>query len=379
MASQQAASGLPDISKAEMLEMIRTLPDVVFRCHKEPDGRIYWSFNEGRLAEEFGVTTQEIRGKSLEELFPGGASEQLREHFEAAFRGEAQEFINEMGGRFFKHFPQPVRGTDGRVAYVVGFISEVTHLVEAERRLKEKNAELEAFTYSVSHDLRNPLAVLMNLTEALRAGKDLDAGKREKALGRMTAVTQRMEETIEGLLGLSRAGRTELERTEVDLSGMARQVADDLEQQDPDRRQGPDRQVRWRIEPRLEAWADAGLARVLLENLLGNAWKYTRDTGSPEIEVVAEERDGRRWFVVRDNGPGFDPGIADRLFVAFERVDNRDIQGSGIGLATVKRIVERHDGAVQADAVPGEGSVFRFHLGAHHAATANRPDGMEPA
>src|SRR5687767_13696928 len=129
-------------SAADLLTIVRTLPDVVFRCVKDARGRIVWTLNEGRLAEEFHATTRDVYGKTLHEFFPPDVADRQLPFFEAAFRGEAVEWVNEMGGRRFKHFPQPVRGPDGSVVAVVGFITEVTSLVEAQRRAEELNVEL---------------------------------------------------------------------------------------------------------------------------------------------------------------------------------------------------------------------------------------------
>lgn len=332
------------------MEVVRLLPDVLFRCYKADDGKIYWSLNEGGLAERFGLTTKEIEGKSLDELFPGGASEALHEHFEDAFRGRPTVFTNEIEGRHFRHFPQPVFDDDGNVKEVVGFIADVTELVEAERALADANRELEAFAHTVSHDLRSPLTTLSMDAEMLRTR--LPQGTREQGMAeRMTHAARRLIRLVEALLWLSRASTNEPERRDVDLSALAGEVVEGLRASDPDRRVEVD------VEPGLQAHVDPDLANALLQNLLGNAWKFTLDKDPARIAL---RRDGDA-FVLEDNGPGFEPGDADRIFQAFTRLSGR-FEGSGIGLATVQRIVERHGGTIEAEGRPGEGATFRFTL-----------------
>lgn len=332
------------------MEVVRLLPDVLFRCYKGDDGKIYWSLNEGGLAEQFGLTTKEIEGKSLDELFPGGASDALHEHFEDAFRGKPTVFTNEIEGRHFRHFPQPVFDDDGNVKEVVGFIADVTELVEAERALAAANKELESFAHTVSHDLRSPLATLS--MDAQMLTKRLEEGIQEgKVARRMVHATDRLMRIVEALLWLSRAATNDPDRQDVDLSRVAQDVVAEL------RAAQPDRDVQVDIGTGLRARVDPDLAHVLLQNLLGNAWKFTAETDEARI---AFRRDGEA-FVVEDNGPGFSPEDAQRIFQAFTRLSGR-FEGSGIGLATVQRIVERHGGSIEAEGRPGQGATFRFTL-----------------
>jgi signal transduction histidine kinase len=227
------------------------------------------------------------------------------------------------------------------------------------QELTYANQELESFSYSVSHDLRAPLRAIDGFSQALLE----DEGERLSAQGRQllqrlrTAAT-RMGQLIDDLLQLSRVGRSEMRRERVDLSALAHQVAEEL------RRSEPGRDVRFDIAEGLEAQGDARLLRVALENLLGNAWKFTSRCPTARIELFAENRQGRPLYTVRDNGVGFNMAYAGKLFSPFQRLHKAtDFPGTGIGLATVQRIVHRHGGSIEADAGPGTGATFRFTLG----------------
>lgn len=368
----RAAATDPRGSAAQLLTIVRSLPDVIFQCEKRADGKIYWTLNEGKLAEEFHLTTDEVKGKPLEELFPPDVVAKLLPEFERAFRGEAHEFTNELFGRYFKHFPQPVFGPDGRVQYVVGFISEVTSLVRAEQqifRLNEElaqrleelavsNKELEAFSYSVSHDLRTPLTAIDNHTQLLleRDGPSL-AEPAKESLNRVRGAVKQMDGLISDILRLSRSATEKVAKESCDLGALARTIA--LEIQDADAQ----RKVEWAIADGAVAQADPRLMRVVLQNLLGNAWKYTAKARRPRIEFGMTTRDEHPVYFVRDNGAGFDMKDATRLFQAFTRLHSAtDYPGSGVGLATVKRIVQRHGGRIWAEAEPDKGAAFYFTL-----------------
>lgn len=357
----------------EILRIGRMLPDVLFSCEKRKDGKIYWTLNEGRLAEEFHVTTEEIRGKPLEELFPGGASEKIRSEFEAAFEGEAKEWVNEMGGRYFKHYPQPVIGPDGNVERVVGFITEVTEITKAAQAVEQladqlkhrveeldtANRQLESFSYTVSHDLRTPLAVIDTLSQVLRLkyADVLDDDGLEH-LHRLRRAAQRMNGLISDILVLSRATQSELIMNDVDLSALARDLIAEFQQKDPNRT------VEVVIEDEMTVRGDPRFLSVVLQNLLSNAWKYSSKTHRPRIEVGHRVGDGQTVFHVRDNGAGFDPAHADSLFVAFQRLHTaEEFEGIGIGLATVKKIIDRHGGRIWAESSPGNGATFYFTIG----------------
>jgi signal transduction histidine kinase len=220
------------------------------------------------------------------------------------------------------------------------------------------NRELEAFSYSVSHDLRAPLRSIDGFAQALREdwGDRLDETAQDH-LSRVRNAAQRMGRLIDDLLKLSRLTRAQVNRTDVDLSQLAHEIAGEL------RERNPTRDVSWAIAPDLRAQCDPALARIMLENLLGNAWKFTSKTPKARIEFdVAPNSDGRT-FVVRDNGAGFDMKYADKLFAPFQRLHGeREFPGSGIGLATVQRIIRKHGGNVDTRAEVGRGASFFFTL-----------------
>lgn len=238
---------------------------------------------------------------------------------------------------------------------------------ELERRVQARTTQLEdavrelqAFNYSVSHDLRAPLRSLDGFSTAVLedyADKLDDEGRED--LGRIRAAARKMGELIDGLLGLSRLSRADLQLVDLDLSGIAEEIAGDL------RASEPSRDVTFDIEPGLHAVADQSLLRSLLQNLLDNAWKYTSHNDAAHIEFGAEDIDGERAYFVRDDGAGFDMAYVDKLFVAFQRLHpEREFAGIGIGLVTVARIVHRHEGRVWAEGDIGQGATFHFTLNA---------------
>jgi light-regulated signal transduction histidine kinase (bacteriophytochrome) len=225
--------------------------------------------------------------------------------------------------------------------------------------LERKNSELEAFSYSVSHDLRSPLRSIHGFVDIfLQEHEPVLTDRGRGHLNRVRGAAKRMSEIIDALLELSKVGRAELVRTRVDVSDIARRIVDDLTKKDPHR------VVTSVIEPSLVADADPRLIRIALENLLGNAWKFTASTTMARIEFGRTVRgDGPAYFV-RDNGAGFEVAYADKLFRPFQRLHTeQEFPGTGIGLATVGRIIARHGGRVDAESTLGAGATFYFTLG----------------
>ena len=295
--------------------------------------------------------------------------------------------------RFWSSVNSPVLRPDGTLAYIIHRVEDVTEVVRLTRRehellseersrqlvesaddvrrlnealerratqLMSANLELEAFAYSVSHDLRAPLRSIDGFSQALveDAGPALPEDAR-RHLDRIRAATLRMSHLIDDMLALSKVSRAEMKRTPVDLSDLAARTVAAL------RHQAPTRDVTVTIAPDMTAEGDARLLRVALENLLDNAWKFTSRRDRPQIEVGRMSgQDAAPIFFVRDNGTGFDPAYADKLFGPFERLHAAsDYPGTGIGLATVQRIVHRHGGRVWAEAEPNRGACFYFTLG----------------
>ena len=237
-----------------------------------------------------------------------------------------------------------------------------------ERRVGERTAELESFSYSVSHDLRQPLRAIGSFTDLLLADH-ADALDEEGRgyLRRIKAAGTRMATVIDGLLSLSRVARTDLQWEPVYLGAIAMSIAAELRAADPGRT------VSFLIEEDLQTWGDSSLLRVAVQNLMGNAWKFTAGQVHATIEVAKTVLEGEVVFFVRDNGAGFDMTYADRLFEPFQRLHSAgEFEGSGIGLPTVLRVVERHGGRIWAESATGEGATFYFTLGAGGEAP-NRP------
>lgn len=231
-------------------------------------------------------------------------------------------------------------------------------LLQSNHRLADSHQALESFSYSVSHDLRAPLRSIDGFSQALEEEHAAALeGEGRRFLGRIRSEARRMDHLIESLLTLARVAAGGLVRTRVDLSAMAVDIAESLA--------SPDRKVSVEVAPGLVASADRGLAEIVLQNLLANAFKFTSRTPDAEIRVgVRTFADGRRVFYVADNGAGFDPAHAGRLFGTFERLHSeQDFPGTGIGLATVRRIIERHRGRLWAEGRPGQGATFWFTFG----------------
>ena len=244
---------------------------------------------------------------------------------------------------------------------------ETTHRLnmELEQRVRERtaqleatNKELEAFSYSVSHDLRAPLRGIYGFSEALAEDYTDKLDEQGKDyLKRVCAASERMGQLIDELLQLSRVTRSELRHEAVDLTALAKDVATELQESKPER------QVEFNIAEGLATYGDQRLLQVMLQNLLGNAWKFTGRASQAKIEFGMDQPNGKPSYYVRDNGAGFDMAYADKLFHAFQRLhETSEFEGTGIGLATVQRIVHRHGGQVWAEGAVGEGATFFFTI-----------------
>lgn len=248
-------------------------------------------------------------------------------------------------------------------AVLAGYLHQQTK--EAEIALEEKlnqakalNKELEAFSYSVSHDLRAPLRSIDGFSQALLEdyAEQLDEEGRNY-LRRVRAGSQRMAQLIDDILNLSRVTRSEMVRTRVNLSKLAREVASKLRQMQPEHR------VEIRVAANVIATGDPKLLEVVLENLFSNAWKFTQKNRRPHVEFGVSYEEARPVYFVRDNGVGFDMAYADKLFGAFQRLHSvSEFEGNGIGLATVQRIIHRHGGETWAESSVGQGATFYFTL-----------------
>jgi len=329
-------------------------------------------FNPG--AERiFGYTAAEVSGKPLTVLMPEGFRNAHRAGLarylatgEAHVVGKTVELAGRRkDGTEFPLDLSLASWKGGAEVAFTGILRDITERKRAEdtqrryaAQLEAANAELDAFAYAVSHDLRAPLRAIDGFGQALLEDYDArldDAGR--GYLQRVRAGTQRMGVLIDDLLRLSRVTRAELHRVAVDLSALAESVAAEL------KRTAPDRAVEVVITPGVTVEGDPRLLRVVLENLLGNAWKYTGKNACARIEFGVGQRDGKRAYFVRDDGAGFDMTYAAKLFGAFQRLhSSAEFEGTGVGLATVQRIVHRHGGQVWADGALGRGATFYFTL-----------------
>src|SRR5881394_3571462 len=361
-------------------EKLRALADTAKDAIISADSRgniIY--FNPG--AEHiFGSPASRVIGQPLTLLMP--------ERFHSAFWRGLERFLSkgeahaigttvEFAGRTLDGCEFPLELSlatwkTGEGIFFTAIIRDITRRKRAEEKintlnedLKRRSAELEAankelktFAYSVSHDLRAPLRAIDGFSRALvdHCWEKLDPRSRND-LQRVRAASQRMGQLIDDMLALSRVTRSEMRCTGVDLSALAESILAELQKNQPERR------AEFFIAPKLMVNADANLLRIALENLLGNAWKFTSKRPKAQIELGATSHNGKPAYFVRDNGAGFDMAYAGKLFGAFQRLHSGDeFEGTGIGLATVQRIVNRHGGRVWAEGKVNQGATFYFTL-----------------
>ena len=336
---------------------------------KTLDGMIR-SWNRG--AERiFGYTAAEMVGRPVTALLPPGRAGEEPAIIERLLRGDRVESFETVRRRKdgqdidVSVTISPIHGVRGEIVGASKVARDISDRKRVERALaaaKEAtdvaNRELEAFSYSVAHDLRAPLRGIDGFSLALledNAAALDETGRRY--LRRVRELTQHMAQLIESLLSLARITRSELRRERVDLGALARATIGRL------RAVQPERQVEVVIADGLIAWGDGRLLGAVLDNLLGNAWKFTRDQPAPRIELGATVIDGARTFFVRDDGAGFDMAYAGKLFGVFQRLHSPDeFEGTGIGLATVQRIIRRHGGRIWATGAVGAGATFYFTL-----------------
>ncbi|HEY0483280.1 MAG TPA: response regulator [Kofleriaceae bacterium] len=345
---------MPGLSGAETCERIKAAPVVrdiplIMLTSLEGGDAMIEGFSAG--ADDFifkssGVDVlkarvqAQIRRKLFEDEHRSTREQLLRSEHEAAEAQVARELAKT------------------RAALVEQLELSNHELAAANRELAAANRELEAFSYSVSHDLRAPLRSIGAFTRALAEDASDRLGPADRGhIDRVLAATAQMSDLIDALLELSRISRAPLSRTRVDLSAIAGDVLGALGQREPGR------DVAATVAPGLVASADGKLVRIVLDNLLGNAWKFTSRRSHARIELGAMSDQGDRIFFVRDDGAGFDPASATQLFAPFQRLHSEaEFRGTGIGLATVHRIIERHGGRIWAEGMVESGATFYFTL-----------------
>ena len=228
--------------------------------------------------------------------------------------------------------------------------------VDLERRVKHRTEELESFAYSVSHDLRAPLRSMQGFSHELIEGLGSKLEKKYKNyLNRVITASQYMSRLIDDLLRLSRVTRTNIKKEKINISKTAQQIENNLKTLEPKRK------VKFDIEQGLEAYGDKNLIRLALENIITNAWKFTENLKDVVIEIKKVKYNAGTAFMIKDNGIGFEMKYVDKLFEPFQRLNFEHV-GTGIGLATVKRIIELHGGAIWAEGKVNEGAIFYFTL-----------------
>jgi PAS domain S-box-containing protein len=333
-------------------------------------GRISsWNAGAERIK---GYASEEIVGQHFSRFYPAEDIARGKPDYELKMAAQEGQFedegwrVRKDGSRFWANVViTAMRDNAGRLRGFCKVSRDMTERRRAEEEIKRQNAqldaanrELDAFSYSVAHDLRAPLRAIDGFSSAvLEDCKDQISAEGKLYLERVRAGTVRMAHLIDDLLRLSRISRQQMARSEVDLSGLAQEVISQL------RVTNPDRQVRFMITPGISVTGDKDLLRIVLENLLGNAWKFTCKEPQAEIELGRQSGDGQRVFFVRDNGPGFDMRYADKLFGVFQRLHrDSEFPGTGVGLATVQRIIQRHGGRIWAKAAVGEGATFYFAI-----------------
>jgi PAS domain S-box-containing protein len=339
-------------------------------------GYRYTSFNSAHANSSLNVYGEKIEiGDNFFDHIPNEEDgDRYKRILDATFNGDIT--IQEIMGQdkdgavvWFEAATHPIRDNKGDIIGLAAFYKNVTERKAAEeeiqglnanleKRVVERTAELESFSYSVSHDLRSPLRSIDGFSSLLlrRCNAQLDDDSKD-LLNRIRTASQLMSQIIDGLLVLSRMSRSEMSLKMVAISSLVQEICEELKQQEPDR------EVIFVIEEGIQINADFNMIRVLVENLLENAWKYTGNKPEARIEFGSARKNGKQIFFVKDDGAGFDMAYYGKLFGAFQRLHTKEeFDGTGIGLASVQRIVQRHGGEIWAEGAVDQGATFYFTI-----------------
>lgn len=384
-AVQAIVANLQDITQRKVSEQLLEKSERLYRtiasnipgsaiCLLDTD--LTYTLLEGDMLEKFGYSKGELLGKKVTDIVTPDREKKIMAIFRRVLGGEHIQIEDSMAGYNTISSYIPLKDETNQVHGVMVIIIDVTELKNAQLELEKMNIslehiieertaqliaankELEAFSYSVSHDLRAPLRGIDGWSLALLEdyGNQLDE-KANQYITRVRTETQRMGELIDDMLKLSRISRTELKPSRVNLSEIAMVIVARLQEETSGR------EVRFTIAPDLMVQGDANLLEIALTNLLNNACKFSSKKERAEIELGQTMYEGKPVFFVKDNGAGFDMATAKKLFGAFQRMHRQsEFPGTGIGLAIVKRIISLHQGEIWAEATPGAGATFYFTL-----------------
>ena len=357
-----------DGERLQLAAIVESSGDAILAC--SPEGVIRtWNKGAERL---FGHTAEDVVGRPLSLLLPGGRDGEEPALIARLTRGEPAAPFETVRRRKdgseldVSVTVSPIRDAAGDLVGVSLAARDISdrkraeaEALRAQQAAEDANRELEAFSYSVAHDLRAPLRAISGFSEILLQDHAPELGAEgQRHLRRVRDAAQQMGRLIDGLLALGRLTRVSLRTQQVDLSELARAAAQRLKESQPDR------VVELVIADGLVERGDGALLGAVLENLLGNAWKFTREQKNPRIEFGVTHEHGENAYFVRDNGAGFDMAFASKLFGVFERLHPAtEFEGTGVGLATVQRIVHRHGGRVWGEGKVGQGACFHFTFG----------------